>query len=197
MENVSSVPEFVSARPISNNLPSPAPESRLDRTTELLRARVPSGSTQIQIFVALGLLLRLRQYFLFRSLWLDESFLSLNIIHRSAHELLKPLDYHQGAPILFLLLQKAIVTVFGSGELALRFIPLVCGIASIFLFVKFARWILPPNAVPIAVALFAIAEPLTYFSSEVKQYSGAVFAGLVMCLLESPLVEGRPPTPGA
>jgi len=120
---------------------------------------------------------------------LDESFLALNILHRSPHELLKPLDYHQGAPILFLLLQKGMVIVFGSSELAFRFIPLVCGIASIVLFTKFAKWILPPNAVPIAVALFAIAEPLIYFSSEVKQYSGDVFTALVLCLVARPLVD--------
>jgi hypothetical protein len=150
------------------------------------------GNTLTRIFIALGILLRVRQYFLNRSLWLDESSLSLNIIHRSAAELLKPLDYHQGAPILFLLLQKAVVAILGSSELALRLVPLLCGIASIFLFAILAKWILTPKAVPIAVALFAISAPLIYYSSEVKQYSGDVVTALFLCVLARPLVDQTP-----
>ncbi len=157
---------------------SAKPESAGERTTT-------------RIFIALGILLRLRQYFLVRSLWLDESSLSLNIIHRSPAELLKPLDYHQGAPILFLLLQKGIVAILGSSELALRLVPLFCGFVSIFLFASLAKWILKPKAVPFAVALFAISGPLIYYSSEVKQYSSDVVTALFLCLLARPLVEQK------
>jgi hypothetical protein len=53
----------------------------------------------------LGLGLRLAQY-AGRSLWLDEALLALNIIHRPIGGLFRVLDYHQGAPLGFLLLEK-------------------------------------------------------------------------------------------
>ncbi len=54
----------------------------------------------------LGLGLRLAQYATGRSLWLDEALLALNIIHRPIGGLFRVLDYHQGAPLGFLLLEK-------------------------------------------------------------------------------------------
>ena len=45
---------------------------------------MPSSQTLTWVFITLGVLFRLRQYVFNRSLWLDESMLSLNIIRRSA-----------------------------------------------------------------------------------------------------------------
>jgi len=85
---------------------------------------LPSNPTIVWGFIVFGILVRLRQYLFDRSLWLDESFLALNIIHRSAAGLLKPLDYNQAAPLGFLLLQKAAARYLGSGELVLRLRPI-------------------------------------------------------------------------
>jgi uncharacterized membrane protein len=139
-------------------------------------------------FVAIGILLRLRQFLFDRSLWLDESFLALNIIHRSPAELLNPLDYNQGAPIGFLLLEKLALS-FGSSEMALRLFPFVAGIAALFLFKAVADRFLLPTAVPIAVALFAILDPLIYYSAEAKQYSGDVAIALLLFLLADFMFE--------
>ena len=98
-----------------------------------------SNQTVLWAFVVLGILLRLRQYLFDRSLWVDESMLALNIIRRSPAELLKPLDYSQAAPVGFLWLEKLAVHYFGSGEMALRFVPLLCGIGSVLLFLGVAR----------------------------------------------------------
>ena len=128
-----------------------------------------------------GVLLRLAQYLSNRSLWLDESMLSLNIIHRNFAELLRPLDYNQGAPIGFLMLQKALVRLLGPGEYALRLFPFLCGLASLFLFYYLAKKCLERSAVPMAIALFAMVLPLIYYSSEAKQYSSDVV--VTLCLL--------------
>ena len=132
------------------------------------------------IIISLGVILRLVQYLFNRSLWLDESFLALNIIDRSFLELLQPLDYGQVAPIGFLILEKIAVQIFNSSEYALRLFPFLSGIASMFLFYGVAKRFIKSEAVPIALSLFAISEPLIYYSSEVKQYSSDVFIVLLI-----------------
>jgi hypothetical protein len=140
-------------------------------------------------FVAIGIVLRLRQFLFDRSLWVDESMLALNIINRSPAELLKPLDNNQGAPLGFLLLEKLVTLFFGSSEMALRLLPFVCGIVSIFLFKAVSSRFLMPSAVPIAVALFAMLDPLIYYSAEVKQYSCDVAIALLLYSIADPLLE--------
>ena len=87
--------------------------------------------------VGFGITLRIVQYFHNRSLWLDEAMLGLNIINRSFAQLLMPLDYNQVcAPIGFLLTEKLFVELFGPSEYALRLFPFLCGLISLFLFVR-------------------------------------------------------------
>jgi hypothetical protein len=106
-----------------------------DRFSALQRNQPSQGISRLIWFsVALGALLRLVQYLRNRSLWLDESSLALNILHRSYSGLLEPLDYHQGAPVGFLMLEKLAVRSLGAGEYALRLAPLVAGLVSLFLF---------------------------------------------------------------
>ena len=59
------------------------------------------------LFVLVGLIARAIRYYLCFPLWDDESFLCVNFIDRSYADLLKPLDYHQVAPVLFLWLHWA------------------------------------------------------------------------------------------
>jgi len=128
---------------------------------------------------ALGILFRLRQYLFDRSLWLDEALVVLNIMHRSPSELLKPLDYHQGAPLGFLALEKAAVLGFGTSEAVLRLVPFLSGVLSMILFVIVSRRFLAPAASMIAVGLFAVSDPLIYYSTEAKQYSSDVAVAIL------------------
>ena len=152
---------------------------------------LPRNQAIVLAFLVLGILLRLRQYLFDRSLWLDESLLVLNIVRRSPAELLKPLANHQSAPIGFLLLEKLAVHYLGPGEMALRLVPFLCGLLSIFLFVAVSRWFLAPMAVSIAVGLFSISGPLIYYSSEAKQYSGDVAVILGLYLLAGYWMEAE------
>ena len=145
-----------------------------------LRHPALTSARMIGLALGLGVILRLVQYLLNRSLWLDEAQLALNLAHRSYAGLLKPLDYHQGAPVGFLLLEKVALRSLGGSEYALRLLPLVAGLLSLFLFYKVAKESIRPNAVPIAMGLFAISPPLIYYSSEVKQYSTDVAVVLVI-----------------
>lgn len=123
------------------------------------------------------------QYLFNRSLWMDESYLSLNILHRSFAGLFRALDHHQGAPIGFLLLEKSAVRLWGGSEYVLRLLPLLAGVAAVLLFYKLASQALPAKAVPVATGLFAISPALIYYSAEVKQYSSDVAIALLLYCL--------------
>jgi hypothetical protein len=131
--------------------------------------------------ITLAAVLRIRQYAANRSLWLDEAKLSLNVLHRNFAQLWQPLDYHQGGPIGFLLLQKSATLLLGTSEYALRLVPLLAGILSIFLFYLLAKRV--TSAAPLALALFAMSPSLIYYSSEVKQYSSDVMVALLLLYL--------------
>ncbi|MCL5054719.1 MAG: glycosyltransferase family 39 protein [Firmicutes bacterium] len=134
------------------------------------------------IFIILGIELRLFQYLTDRSLWLDEAVLALSILHRSFIGLFHPLNYNLAAPTGFLLVEKGFVEIFGSGGLALRAFPLLCGISSLFLFERLARKILSDKALVLSTGLFAFCFPLIYYSSEVKPYATDVAVTLVLYL---------------
>jgi len=137
----------------------------------------------IVALILLGVALRLRQYLALRSLWLDEAMLALNIVGRSFSGLLKPLDYNQGGPVGFLLLEKLVVNLLGNSELTLRLIPLLAGCASLLLFALLLRQALGKTGTFTALALFAAGAPSVYYASEVKQYASDVFIALLLLWL--------------
>lgn len=142
-------------------------------------------------FLLVGISLRLIIYLYNRPLWLDESFLALNIVNRPLLSLFKPLDYNQGAPLGFLFIVKLFTDIFGTSEFSLRLLPLIFGIASLIYFYFLAKKTLAPHVVPIAVGLFALSYPLIYYSSEIKQYSADVFAAVILFLIAFRLRERR------
>ncbi len=146
---------------------------------EDLKSKI-NGKTLIYSLIVLGIILRVVQYLYNRSIWLDESFIALNVMNRSFLELLKPLDFGQAAPLGFVLIEKIMTSIFGNGEYALRLFPLISGIISIFLFYGIIKRWLDEKVVPIALILFVISERLIYFSSEVKQYSSDVIVSLLL-----------------
>jgi hypothetical protein len=144
------------------------------------------------LVIGLGIFLRLAQYAFNRSLWYDEANLASNIIDRSMAGLLQPLDNDQGAPIGFLLLEKGAVQAFGNSEYALRLLPFLFGSAALVLFYEVAKRYISPNAVIIALYLFALSDTLIYYSSEVKQYSSDVTVALALLLTASRISPGKP-----
>ena len=66
------------------------------------------------------------------SLWLDEATLSLQIARHPFSAALHPVG--QIAPTGFMWTVKAITVALGDSELALRLVPLLSAIASVFMF---------------------------------------------------------------
>src|SRR5215212_6803017 len=88
----------------------------------------------VALLILMGVVLRLRQYLTGRSLWSDEAMLALNIVDRNFAGMFQPLDYDQGAPIGFLLVEKMVNSILGKNELALRLFPLLIGLIDLGLF---------------------------------------------------------------
>src|SRR4051794_13749851 len=87
-------------------------------------------ATWLRIFLALGILLRLVRLGLKHPLWMDEAYLAANLLGRDFAGLMRPLDYQQVCPLLFLWAEKAISLVLGFNEWSLRLLPTIASIAS-------------------------------------------------------------------
>jgi len=140
---------------------------------------------------AIGILLRLRQYLSGRSLWADEAMLALNIINRDFPGMFRTLEYNQGAPVGFLLVEKFFNVILGRNELVLRFFPLMAGFASLWLFHLLLRKTTRGSVWLTALALFAVNPQLVYYSSESKQYMVDVAVALGMLVIAIPAFRPR------
>ncbi len=141
--------------------------------------------------LGLGMVARLVQYLFNRSLWLDEAYLALNILRLDFVGLMGPLRDNQVAPPGFLWLEKLAVQLFGDGELMLRLVPLLAGIALTALIYPVARRLLDPEGALIAAALVGWSQPLVYFASEVKPYATDALLALAAYGLYLPLLTER------
>ncbi len=137
--------------------------------------------------LAFGIVLRIAHYVSNRSLWADEAYLALNLVDRSYLELLKPLDYDQAAPPLFLWIEKSALQLFGNHEYSLRFFPLIAGIIALLAFYKLGKWAVSQLALAIAMLFFACLQYTVYYATELKQYCSDVMVTLLLCLLLIPL----------
>jgi hypothetical protein len=134
--------------------------------------------------LTLAVLGRTLQYLANTSFSLDEAQLALNITHRPYGELLHELDFNQGAPPVFLFLQKLAVDTFGRGEYAFRAVPFVASVLSLALMIPFARaWGLGRAAALVATVLFALSSALIFYSAVGKPYTLDVLVALVLCML--------------
>jgi hypothetical protein len=141
--------------------------------------------------VAVGCLLRALQLFGGASLSSDEAMLALNVLHRSYGGLADRLDFNQAAPLGLLWLEKLAAGLGGGRDLALRFVPFAAGVSALLLFPALARRVLATRwAVLLATALFAVSDPLIYWTGTDKQYAVDVCAAVVLPLLALRCLDG-------
>ena len=135
--------------------------------------------------LGLGVFLRLKHFFENNSLWLDESWVAASAASRSFGEILfhrQIMPEFPEPPTVFFLIEKAFLSAFGNNEMALRFFPLLAGIVGLGAFFFLSRKILSRRDSLLALTLFSIAEPLVYYSAEVKQYSSDLCAAVFLFL---------------
>jgi len=181
-------PHAVLARPVPRALPV---ANWLATPLERARGFIVSGYLPwVVIAVAVGL--RVGRYLHDRSLWLDESQLALNIMSHSYGELFGKLDFAQGAPVGFLLLEKLTISALGDSERAFRLFPLLAGLASVFVFWRVALRFAGREAGLLAMAFFAVLGSLIFYSAETKPYSFDVLTALVLLwLFDRAFTSGR------
>ena len=142
--------------------------------------------------VAFGVLLRVADYAAFRLLYRDEESLLKNLDALAVFDFRTILSEYQLAPPGFLVLERLMVRLPWNNVLEARLLPLVFGIASLFLFRSTARRYLTPRAVPIANVLFALSDWLVYYSAEIKQYSCDLMLSLMALQLAAWVAENSP-----
>src|SRR2546421_5789443 len=71
------------------------------------------------------------QWALARPLWLDEEMIALNLRERGLLGLVGRLSPEMVAPYGWLVVERLALVVFGTGELVLRFFPILFGLATI------------------------------------------------------------------
>ncbi len=133
------------------------------------------------LLLLIGIIIRVKLYLFNRSLWLDEASLCVNITEKSFLQLLDQTNYYnaQVAPIGFCYVEKLMTLFFGINEYALRIFPLIAGIVSMFYLYLFIKREANAKVALIALSIFVFADPIIYYTGEVKQYIIDLLVGLL------------------
>ncbi len=137
----------------------------------------------IMVFLAVGVAARLIRYLLRFPLWGDEAMLAMNFLDRDYAGLMQPLDFHQVAPLLFLWTEQTAIKLLGFHEWSLRLFPLLCSIASLFLFHRLAKLLLHGTALVLAVGIFAVTYSGLRYAAEMKPYGVDLMVSTLLLLL--------------
>ena len=155
--------------------------------------RVGRAKTALRLallLLGLNLLWRLVRYGMVFPLWGDEARVAVSLFDRDPAGLLEPLDYLQIVPLLFLWAEWGISRLLGMGELALRLLPVVAGVLSVFVFWRLSRETLDRRSRLAAVALFAASYYPVRHATEVKPYSLDLLVAAGLLLLGWRALEG-------
>ena len=135
------------------------------------------------VILGLGVALRVITYLWNRAMWLDEGSLRGNVVGVPILDFSVPLWNDQLAPMGFLIVERTMAVVIGGRNYVLRSLPMAAGVASLFLFDRLARRLLPRHGALVALALFSFSDDAIYYSSEFKPYALDMLFGLAITLL--------------
>ncbi len=121
--------------------------------------------------LALGVVLRVRQYAACPSYWYDEAYLLVNVFHYSFAELLGPLREDQAAPPLFLWALRGLYRLAGGGEGWMRLPALAASVTGLFVMVPLARRLAGRRGGLWTVAFCALGHHAAAHAGEVKPYT--------------------------
>lgn len=128
-----------------------------------------------------------------QSLWYDEAFTPVHVLHASLGATLHSVAHTENSPPVWYVLEWAFTQVLGTGEVALRLLSALAGIATVPIAWAVGRELAGRRAA-LATALFVAVNPLlVWYSQEARVYALFVFtAALALwCFLRAL----RDPTP--
>ncbi len=132
------------------------------------------------VVLIVGISLYAHQWAAARPLWLDEEMIALNIRDRGFRDLAGMLWLGQSAPLGWLAVQRAAILVAGTGELALRAVPVVWGMLTLAAAFWIGRRWFEPIAAAVLTLLCTFSIYLFHYPFEVKHYSADTFWGLLL-----------------
>ena len=137
----------------------------------MFRTGVRRIDVELVVVAVLGVVLRLRQFFAGRSLWVDEALVANDLAELTIIEsVTQRSPRNQMAPAGFWIVSNA-ADAISSDEMMLRLFPLLTGLALVGVAVAYAvrriehRW-----ARLLLVGIVALSPSLIHYSAEVKQY---------------------------
>lgn len=140
--------------------------------------------TAVAVFIILlGVSLRLKVLLDNRCLWIDEASVARNIFERDFSGLLKPLDYYQYAPPLYLWGVKLSALIFNYSEAALRLWSFLAGIGSLIVLWRILRKETSETAALYPLFLAATGFYFVRYGTELKQYIPDMFITTVLIYL--------------
>ena len=127
-----------------------------------------------------GTALKVYQWYFSRPLWLDEQMVLLNARDRAIPDLTGPLWMNQAAPLGWLVLQRGVVAVIGTSDRDVRALPVLFGMATLWIAWWMARRWMQPIAAAIFIVLCGVSQWMTFYALEAKPYSADAFCALTL-----------------
>ncbi|MBA3809157.1 MAG: glycosyltransferase family 39 protein [Solirubrobacterales bacterium] len=144
--------------------------------------------------MALAALLRLSTLDL-QSLWYDEAFTPVHVLHPSVWATLRSVAHTENSPPLWYLLEWADTRVLGSGEIALRLSSALIGIATVPIAWAIGRELAGRRAALLCGAIVAVNPLFVWYSQEARVYALFVLTSAVaiLCFLRAATLEPTDP----
>lgn len=110
----------------------------------------------------------------------DEAALAWSIETRSLAGLLRPLEFGQGAPVLFIAASKLAESLLGPSTWAYRLFPVVCGCLAVIWIGLLSQRLFPASIALSTAALAAFGSAMIHYAAFFKQYSSDALISAVL-----------------
>ncbi len=142
-----------------------------------------TAARMLLVLVGLGLLWRVARWAWGFPIWGDEAFVAVNFVTRDYADLVRPLDYGQIAPLVFMWVELAVSRLLGLSERALHLVPTLAGLATVLLFWRFSQQVVPRRAAMLATGILAASYYVVRHGAELKPYATDLLISLALTML--------------